>query len=328
MTARIGVIIHTSLATRLFNDDDRERLNRLGDVRWTESPDPLTEEEAIQLLKGCSIAVGSWQTPHPSPRVVASCPQLKLWEHVAGTVTRFFGSHLDGSDLMIASCKTANADNVAQMTLAQLITGLRRIDENAVANRSGIAAPPTDSRVMFESTVGIVGASEVGRRVIALLQPLRARILLYDPFVDGDEARALGVEKVDDLTQLCSRCDAVTLHTPNLPATRRLMGKGQFRAMPDDAVFVNTARGACVDEEALIAELEKGRLRAYLDVTDGEPASDESSLRRLANVVLTSHIGGLPTANMGNQAVDDIAAFLRGDRPMAVITEDMLDRIA
>ena len=69
---------------------------------------------------------------------------------------------------MIASCKTANADNVAQMTLAQLITGLRRIDENAVANRSGIAAPPTDSRVMFESTVGIVGASEVGRRVIAL----------------------------------------------------------------------------------------------------------------------------------------------------------------
>ena len=123
MTARIGVIIHTSLATRLFNDDDRERLNRLGDVRWTESPDPLTEEEAIQLLKGGSIAVGSWQTPHPSPRVVASCAQLKLWEHVAGTVTRFFGCHLDGSDLMIASCKTANADNVAQMTLAQLITG-------------------------------------------------------------------------------------------------------------------------------------------------------------------------------------------------------------
>jgi len=328
MTAKIGVIIHTSLATKLFNDEDRDRLNQLGDVRWTESSDPLTEEDAIQLLQDCTIAVSSWETPHPSPRIVASCPQLKLWEHVAGTVTRFFGPHLKGSDLMIASCKNANADSVAQMTLAQLITGLRRIDENAAANRRGIAAPPTTSKVMFESTVGIVGASEVGRRVIALLQPLRARILLYDPFVDDGEARALGVEKVDDLTQLCGHCDAVSLHTPNLPATKRLIGKDQFRAMPDDAVFVNTARGACVDEEALIAELEKGRLLAYLDVTDPEPAPGESPLRKLPNVVLTSHIGGMPTANMGNQAVDDITAFLRGDRPMTVITADMLDRIA
>jgi phosphoglycerate dehydrogenase-like enzyme len=133
---------------------------------------------------------------------------------------------------------------------------------------------------------------------------------------------------VDDLTQLCGRCDAVTLHTPNLPATRQLMGLTQFRAMPDHAVFINTARGACVDEAALISELEKGRLYAYLDVTDPEPAADDSPLRTLPNVVLTSHIGGLPTTNMGNQAVDDIAAFLRGDQPMAVITADMLDRVA
>ena len=102
------------------------------------------------------------------------------------------------------------------------------------------------------------------------------------------------------------------------------MGLTQFRAMPDHAVFINTARGACVDEAALISELEKGRLYAYLDVTDPEPAADDSPLRTLPNVVLTSHIGGLPTTNMGNQAVDDIAAFLRGDQPMAVITGTLL----
>jgi len=328
MTAKIGVIIHTSLVTKLFNDDDRHRLNQLGDVRWTESLDPITEDQAIEHLRECTIAVGSWSTPHPSANIMESCPQLKLWEHVAGTVTRFFGPHLEGSDLLIATCKTANADNVAQMTLAQLITGLRRINENASANRSGRAGHPPYSKVMFESAVGVVGASEVGRRVIRLLQPLRCEILLYDPYVDEAEAKALGVEKVDDLTRLCGRCDAVTLHTPNLPATRHLMGPEQFLAMPDDAVFINTARGACVDEAALIGELKKGRLYAYLDVTDPEPAADNSPLRKLPNVALTSHIGGLPATNMGNQAVDDIAAFLRGDQPMAVITADMLDRVA
>ena len=328
MTAKIGVIIHTSLVRQLFNESDRARLNQLGDVRWTESPDPVSENEAIELLQDCSIGVGSWQTPHPSAELVQACPQLKLWEHVAGTVTRFFGPHLEGTDLMIASCKTANADNVAQMTLAQLIIGLRRIDENMAANRLGKSGRPAISKVMFEATVGVVGASEVGRRVIELLKPLRCAILLFDPYVDVKEAIELGVEKVDDLTQLCGRCDAVTLHTPNLPATRQLMGAEQFRAMPDHGVFVNTARGACVDEGALVEELEKGRLIAYLDVTDPEPAADDSPLRTLPNVSLTSHIGGLPTTNMGNQAVDDIAAFLRGERPMAVVTADMLDRLA
>ena len=84
----------------------------------------------------------------------------------------------------------------------------------------------------------------------------------------------------------------------------------------------------CIDEDALIAELAKGRLFAFLDVSAPEPAADDSPLRKLPNVVYSSHITGGPGTNIGRQAVDDIAAFLRGEQPTCVVTEDMLDRLA
>ena len=327
MTEKIGVVIHTSLVHSVFSDADRARLNNLGDVRWTESEEPVEESTAIELLQGCSIGIGSWRTPHPSARLVEACPDLRLWQHVAGTVTRFFGPHLEGRDLTIASCKTAIADNVSHLTLAQLIMGIRRAAQNAAQNRLAPTPKPAGTKVMSEATVGVVGASDVGRRVIRLLRGIGCAVLLYDPYVDDEEAARLDVEKVSDLVQLCARSDAVTLHTPNLPATRHLMGAAQFQAMPDDGIFVNTARGACVDEDALIAELKKGRLFAYIDVTDPEPAADDSLLRSLPNARLTSHLAGGPGTNLGRQAVDDIQAFLRGEQPLAVVTADMLERL-
>src|SRR3712207_5956455 len=123
-----------------------------------------------------------------------------------------FGPHLQGRDLIIASCKTANADSVAEMTLGEIILGVRRVFENAAANRAGVAGWPANLKTLWESTVGIVGASEVGRRVIALLRPFGCSILLYDPFVSEDQATAMGAQLVTDLAELCANSDVVTLH--------------------------------------------------------------------------------------------------------------------
>jgi phosphoglycerate dehydrogenase-like enzyme len=107
-----------------------------------------------------------------------------------------------------------------------------------------------------------------------------------------------------------------------------MLAAAHFQAMRDDCVFVNTARGMCIDEAALIAELQKGRLFAFLDVSEPEPADDDCPLRTLPNVVYSSHISGGPGTNVGKQAVDDVAAFLRGLPPTCVVTEDMLERLA
>lgn len=326
---KIGVMIHTTLRDKIITPQDQARLNGLGEVIWTESEAPISVEEAIRLLQGCEVGVGSWGTPHPgSSGLLEACPDLRMWEHAAGTVKAMFGPHLEGHDLMIASCKTAIADNVAEMVLAEIILGLRRVLPTIEANRYSIAGSPPRLKVLFGATIGIVGASEVGKRVLALLRPFRCRPLLYDPYVTPEEAQTMGAELVSDLMELCAASDVVSLHTPDLPSTHKIMGAKEFQTMRDDAIFLNTARGNCVDESALIAELEKGRLFAFLDVSTPEPPALDSPLRQLPNAVYTSHIAGGPSFNIGKQAVDDIAAYLAGNSPLCVVTEDLLDRIA
>ncbi len=326
---RIGVLVHQPLQDQLFSEEDKRRLNALGEVVWTNSPKPLTVEQAVEMLHDCQIAVGSWGTPMPSAELLAKCPHLKLWEHAAGTVKHFFGPHLEGSDLVIASCAPANGENVAEFTLGVLIIGLKRLFTNAADNRKGGGSPkPQNGRVLGASTIGIIGASQVGRHVLRMLQPFGPSVLLYDPYVTAEEAAELGAEKVDDLLEVCRRSHAVSLHAPALPSTRHMLSAAQFQAMQDDAVFVNTARGMIVDEDALVAELEKGRLFAYLDVTYPEPAAADHPFRKLPNVVLSSHIAGMADIKFGRQAVNDIAAFLRGESPLMAVTADQLDRLA
>ena len=204
--ARIGVIIHTALRKNLFSPEDAGRLEKLGEVRWTDAADPLSDQAAAGLLMDCDVGVGSWGTPCPkSAELMAACPKLRLWEHVAGTVRHMFGPHLAGRRprLVIASCKTAIADCVAEITLGQIIMGLRRACENAAANRAGPTGKPANLRVLYGSTVGVVGASEVGRRVIRLLRPFGCRILVYDPFITDKEAAKMGAARTKDLVALC-----------------------------------------------------------------------------------------------------------------------------
>lgn len=326
--AAIGVIIHDPLARALFSPEDRARLERCGRVRWADAREPLTVEHAIDLLRDAEVAIGSWRSPLPDERLLGACPALRLWVHAAGSVKAMFGPHLRGRGLVIASCAPAIAEQVAEFTLGLIIVGLKRLIPNAAANRAGASPKPSNALTPGSATVGIIGASHVGRGVMHQLRSLGTRLLLFDPYVTEARARDLGATKVNDLVALCASSDLVTLHAPLLPSTRHMLSTPHFRAMRDDAVFINTARGGCVDEAALVTELAKGRLFAFLDVTDPEPAAADSPLRRLPNVVLTSHIAGMAEHRIGKQAVDDVEAFLSGRDPKLVVTEEMLDRVA
>lgn len=328
MKPTIGVLLPTDLQAQLFSDKQREILHTLGEVRWNERAAYLAEEEAAAFLQDCEIAIGSWRTPIPSAKILDACPKLRLWEHAAGSVKHMFGPHLDGRDLTIASCAPAIALNVAEMTLGLLIIGVRKVLINAQENRTLFKPDKLKCKSLGDVTVGVLGASQVGRRVLEFLQPFHPRILLYDPFVLSEEARKLGAEKVDTVNELCQHADAVTIHTPVLPETTPILGEEQFRIMKDDAVIINTARGKCLDESALLKELQKGRFFAFLDVSDPEPAAMDSPLRNLPNVVYTAHIAGGRSHKIGAQVVSDIQKFLAGQSPLMAVTPDMLGRIA
>lgn len=326
--AKIGVLVPAYACKELFSEASRARLERIAEVVWNETDRQLSEQEASEFLQSCDIAVSSWRTATPTKAILSRCERLKLWEHAAGTVKHFFTDDLRGSDMMIASCAPAIAKTVAELVLGEILIGLRRIIPNAQQNRTERGAKPARKLYAAKATVGVIGASWVGRTVLGLLRPFGMRVLLYDPYVTKEAAAALGAEKAETLMELCVACDAITLHTPNIKETYKMLGKNEFRAMKDDCVFINTSRGPCIDEQALIAELQKGRLFAFLDVSDPEPASLDSPLRTLPNVIYTSHISGEASLHIGDQAASDIEAFLSGKEPLMPVRWSMLERMA
>jgi phosphoglycerate dehydrogenase-like enzyme len=178
-------------------------------------------------------------------------------------------------------------------------------------------------------TVGLIGASHVGRHLIRLLQPFEVNLLLYDPFVTAEQAAELGAKKVE-LDSLLRQADIVTLHAPAKPDTYHLLNAARLALLKDETLLINTARGVLIDETALIAELRRGRLFAFLDVTDPEPPALDSPLRQLENVVLVPHLAGCieDCSHMGEMAVEEIRRFFAGQPPLYQITPEMFTRIA
>src|SRR5205807_611241 len=94
--AKIGVLIHGTLADQLFSQADRLRMAALGEIHWTSSRDPIDTQAAISILRHCEIGMRSWKTPKPDAAIMAACPRLRCWIHVAGSPKQIFGPHLDG----------------------------------------------------------------------------------------------------------------------------------------------------------------------------------------------------------------------------------------
>jgi phosphoglycerate dehydrogenase-like enzyme len=245
--------------------------------------------------------------------------------HAAGSVKRFVSDAVWARGIQVTSAAPALARDVAETTLGLIIVGAKRILPLGQHVREGgwRASPAWPSRELSSSVIGLVGASNVGRHVIDLLRPFRTTVLLYDPFVTAEEAARLGVTKVD-LPELVRRADIVSLHAPAVPATHHMLSRELLQQMKDDAVLINTARGALIDEPALIDELRKGRFSAFLDVTDPEPPAADSPLRRLPNVVVTPHLAGCITdcSRMGEMAVEELRRFFAGEPPICRITPD------
>ena len=183
----------------------------------------------------------------------------------------------------------------------------------------------------YDRTIGIVGASLIGRRVIQLLDAFpHLDVALYDPFVSSDEADELGVTKLE-LTELCAASDILSIHAPALATTHHMIGAEQLAALRDGATVINTARGWLLDHDALITHLTSGRLRAVLDVTDPEPLPDDSVLRTLPNVYLTPHLAGTQGSELGRMAeyaAEEVRRWSAGEPGLNEVHKEQLDRLA
>jgi len=319
----------------VFSREAVERLSGLTRVLDERPLESFEGERAARLLADAEILVTGWGCPPVNGAVLDRAPHLRLIAHAAGTVKYFLAPEVFARGIRVTHAAEANAQPVAEFTLAAILFSGKRVFDfrtryAARRDRSTTEAVLAEPIGNYRRTVGIIGASRIGRRAIELLQPFGLRVLLSDPYVDAVEAMRLGVELVR-LDTLMAEAHVVSLHAPVLASTLGMIGARQLALMQDGASFINTARGALVDQAALIAELETGRIDAVIDVTDPEVPEADSPLYRLPNVFLTPHIAGavgLERMRLGEMIVGEVERYVAGEAMEYGVDFAMLERLA
>jgi D-3-phosphoglycerate dehydrogenase len=169
----------------------------------------------------------------------------------------------------------------------------------------------------------------VARAVAVRARPFGVRMLAYDPFVEELVMSQYGVEPAT-LTEVLQRSDIVTNHLPSTPEAHHLLREEHFRLMKREAIFVNTGRGATVDERALIKALDEGWIAAAgLDVLEQEPPETTNALLKMENVILTAHVASASARfdpARRRRAGAEIALALSGRWPRSCVNPSVLER--
>ncbi|MGR2738669.1 phosphoglycerate dehydrogenase [Billgrantia sp. Q4P2] len=189
----------------------------------------------------------------------------------------------------------SNTRSVAELVLAEAIMLLRGIPEkNARAHQGGWLKSAKNSHEARGKTLGIVGYGNIGAQLSVLAESLGFNVIFYDVVTKLGMGNA---NQVASLEELLARADVVSLHVPELPSTKWMIGKDQLALMKPSGILINASRGSVVVIEELAAALEAGRLYgAAIDVFPVEPKGNDeefvSPLRGIPNVILTPHVGG------------------------------------
>ena len=218
----------------------------------------------------------------------------------------------------------SNTRSVAELVIAEIIMLMRGVPwRNAQAHRGGWAKTASGSHEVRGKTLGIIGYGHIGTQVGLLAEALGMRVIFYDIEAKLELGNALQVATLDMLLQ---GADAVTLHVPETPQTRGMMGAAELARMKPGAILINASRGSVVDIDALTEALDSGQVSAAaLDVFPSEPKAGEefqSPLRGRDNVMLTPHIAGSTEEaqrNIGREVSEKLIKYSNNGSTLAAV---------
>ena len=272
----------------------------LSDVAVLEAWPPAEPLPGVEVLVEAVVAVGAGE--------LDLLPDLRLVANYGVGYDRVDVPACRQRGIAVTNTPGVLDASVADLTLAlilacrrQLVASDRFVREGRW--RRGWARPELLGRDLADSTLGVVGFGRIGRQVASRAQAFGMRIVFH--------RRSSGLP----LDELLRTADVVSLHVPLTPDTDGLVSRERLGLLQDGATLINTARGAIVDENALVEELASGRISAGLDVFAHEPGVPERLLD-LPNVVLTPHIASATVetrAAMTRVLVDNVLAFLSGE---------------
>lgn len=280
------------------------------------------DDTLFELLEDADVL---WHCLRPvDARILQAAPRLKLVQKIGVGVNTIDLAMARERGVAVCNMPGSNSQAVAEQTLALMLAVLRQVPnfDRDVRAGQGWSWPAERLDALGElggRTVGLVGYGAVPQRLAPVLDALGARVL-YTARSDKGSPLA-GYRPLDELVR---EADIVSLHVPLTDDTERLLDRQRFAAMQTGAVLINTARGALVDEGALLEALESGRLRgAGLDVFATEPLAADHPLLQRGDVVLAPHVAWLT----GETLVRSLAVAVDNCRRLAA-AEPLLHRVA
>lgn len=321
----------------VYSKESQERIKSLIDIDLSDIYCQEELESEPEKFKDVEYIFSTWSMPggsEPKDDFGRFMPNLKAIFYAAGSV-RYFAESYFKRNVRIFSAYAANAIPVAEYSVAQILLANKGFYQSSILAKSGNYEEAHKVSLAhcgnYDAKVGIIGAGMIGKKVIELLKPYKLSILVYDIFMSEEQAKAMGVTKVD-LDTLFSECDVVSNHLANVPATVGILTKELFAKMKINSTFINTGRGQQTDEDGMLEVLEARKdICAVLDVTITEPPVAESKFYTLENVFLTPHIAGSQAnevQRMSELVVDELERYLKGEKCLYEITAEKLKTMA
>jgi D-3-phosphoglycerate dehydrogenase / 2-oxoglutarate reductase len=278
-------------------------------------PAQLNEEQTIHFLKGIDATLAGSE-PY-NERVLTAHPQLRVIARVGVGYDAVDCDAATRHNVAVTIAPNTNQGSVSEHTFTLMLALARDLIPQHLGTVAG-RWPRRSTIPLRGQTLGLVGLGRIGRAMTVRAQAFGMTVVGHDPYADLAWAKQAGVELLP-LEALLERSDFVSLHLPAIPATKHTINAKGLARMKPTAFLLNTARGAVVDEAALIEALQTKKIAgAGLDVFEEEPVSPDNPLLKMPNVVVTPHAAGTDWKSrddMARSAAEAIVSLYRGEWP-------------
>ena len=312
--ARI-LLTHSPEALALYYGERAlEGLRSLGEVRLHEGKQPLQGEQLIRAAEDCEIIVSYRQSPGPA-EVFQRLPQLVAFVRCAIDIRNIDVAAASEAGVLVTQASAGFVASVAEMVLGFMVDLSRGITRSTMDYRAGRVPKAAMGKELRGSTLGIIGYGAIGREVSRIGKALGMRVLVSDPYVNDVEQTSFD--------ELLRRSDYVVPLAVATAETENLMNAAAFAKMKAGAFFINVSRGNLVDEQALEAALDAGRLAGC--AVDVGRAPDQMPTPRFAarrEVIATPHAAGLTQPAIEHQSLETVAQageILKGRAPKGAV---------
>ncbi|MDQ8196772.1 hydroxyacid dehydrogenase [Pelagicoccus enzymogenes] len=330
-----NLIVVTSVERDTFLVDGRlEELKGLVAPCRVVDVESYSQESWIELLRETNpkILVAGWKVkPLPVNTRSAIAPALEYICYLPGSIRHFVPRELIEEGVQVTNWSSSISRIVAECALLLSLSCMRRAAYWAyqMHDRGGWKDATTQTQSLFDRRVGIHGFGAIAKELLRLLRPFTNEISTYTEGVPEAVFEEHGIRKVDSLERLFAENDLIIELEALTPERHKIVGEKLLRSIPEGGAFVNVARGALVDEDALLRVAAEGRIQVGLDVYSVEPLPPDHPFRGCRNINMLPHLGGPTTdrrRDAADRALENLRRFQRDEPLRDAITLEVYDR--